>query len=713
MTISVGGLISGIDTESVISQILDIERRPILQLQQQEADYQVQLTAYGTFKSILNRIETAAEGLETASDFASFSASSGDTDLFTVSADSSATAGTHNVTVKQLAQAHMVKSAAFTGTEEILEFKIDANNQFIDFKENGDVEELTATISVGNYTVSELEAEIKTQLEAASDAAADPNNINYTVSYDSTTKKFTIQEAGSSLTQLDILWKTGTNGADGTGKSVASLLGYSNTADDTGAVTYTGDNDVGEGTIHLEIGSTFTISSTNNKINFIEIGGSGTGLELTATLDSGTYTISELLAELKEELDAATDSAATYTVTYDNSTQKFTIAGAGGSVTEIQYLWTTGASGNSVASTIGFTANDTGALSYAADSETGTVIDITISADDTIEDVADAINAADAGVLAAAIYDGANYYLTLGVEDSGAANVINLTVTDIDSDNTDNNSLSRLVYDEIGGTTRLTETQEALDSLIHVDGVTDIARSTNIIEDVIEGVTITLKDVHAIPASEHDTLTVSRNTSTAVTKINSFVSAYNKALDFFETYQGYDEETELAGPLQGDGTTNLIRNSLRRLVSQTLTGIDTFSRLSNLGIVLNDEGHLKVTSSTLNNALDDNFDDVVQFFTQTTTGSEGFAVRVVDYLDEVLDSIDGILTSRTSGIGDSIDDIEDKVETLMTRLEASEISMRVRFNALELLLGQYQTIGDSLTQQIMGLQNLSSYISNR
>ena len=712
MTISVGGIISGLDTESIISQILTLEAKPILKLQQQEAAYQVQLTAYGSLRSVLNSIKPTAQGLDSISDFTGFSATSGDTDIFTASAGSSAAPGFHNISVKQLALTHMVKSAAFTETEEVLEFKVTFDtNDNIDFKEDGGGE-LTATITAGTYTVSELEAEIKNQLETASDGGG--NNINYTVSYDSSTKKFTIKEDGSDLEQLDILWATGTNNA----KSASSLLGFA-AENDTGLLEYTSDNEVGEGTIHLEIGTTFTIDSTNNKINFLEVGGLGT--ELTATLDSGTYTISELETEIGTKLDDAVGSDADYTVSYDNSTQKFTIAGVGGTVTEIQYLWTTGTSGNSVASTIGFTANDTGALSYAADSEKGTVHDITISATDTIEDVADAINDADAGVQAAVIFDGTDYFLTMAAEDSGKANVITLMVTDTDGDNTDANGLSRLYYDP-NGTKRLSETQEAKDALIHVDGVTDISRSTNTITDVITGVTITLVDVHADPDGDppdYDTLTVSRNTSTVVSKIGSFVSAYNNALDFFETNQGYDEDIyaltkeKVYGPLQGDRTTNQIRNRLRRLINQNVPGVETFSHLSNLGIILNDEGRLEVDSSTLNTALDDHFDDVIQFFTQTTEGSEGFGVRMVDAVEDFLDSYDGILTTRTSGIQDSIDNIEDKVELLTARIEASAIRIRAQFNALEVLLGQYQSTGDYLSQQIIGLQNLNSYISNR
>ena len=197
-----------------------------------------------------------------------------------------------------------------------------------------------------------------------------------------------------------------------------------------------------------------------------------------------------------------------------------------------------------------------------------------------------------------------------------------------------------------------------------------------------------------------------------VSKVNSFVSAYNNALAFFEANQSYDEETEVAGLLQGDSTTNYIRNRLRNLTSQVFPGVETFSRLSDIGIELNDEGRLEVDSSTLNDALDDHFDDVVQLFTQTTEDSEGFGVRMVDLLDDFLDSYDGILTSRTDGIQDSIDDIDDKVERLTARLEASEIRMRAQFNALELLLAEFQTTADYLTRSILGLQDLNSYITN-
>lgn len=470
MSISVGGLISGLDTNSIIDQLLALQQKPIVKLQQQEANYQVELSAYGSMQAVLDSLKSAMGGLDSVSDLTSFSATSGDTDLFSVSADENATAGSYDVTVQNLAKVHKLTSGAFTETEA-----------------------------------------------------------------------------------------------------------------------------VGGGTIHLRLG----------------------------------------------------DAAA---------------------------------------------------------------VDISVSATDTISDVAQAINDADAGVNAAVIFDGTSYFLTLTGEETGAANLIDLTVTDDDTNNTDTNNLSRLVY-EAAGTKNLINTQTAEDSMITVDGVSDISRDTNVIDDVIQGVTITLESA---PATDNEAvLTVNRNTSAIVSKINSFVSAYNGALDLFEAYQSYDQGTETAGVLLGDATTNSIRNNLENLITDTVPGVESFSRLADLGIALNSEGQMEVDSSTLNSALDDHFDDVLQFFTQSTEGSEGFAVRMVDTMDAILDSSAGTLAARTDGIQNSIDDIEDQVERIEMRNLAWETRTRAQFNALELLLAGYQTTGNYLTQQILGMQNLNNYISNR
>ncbi len=135
-------------------------------------------------------------------------------------------------------------------------FVIDASNNKIDFDEGGG--ELNATLVNATYTPTTLAAEIKTQLEAT-------GAETYTITFSTSTGKWTILHANGAGT-LSLLWKTGTNGADGTDTHVGTTIGFSDAADDTGATPttgYTGDNIA----IHTEewvvfnFGSAMTVDS--------------------------------------------------------------------------------------------------------------------------------------------------------------------------------------------------------------------------------------------------------------------------------------------------------------------------------------------------------------------------------------------------------------------------------------------------------------------
>ena len=120
MAISVGGLMSGLDTESIISQIMAIEQRPIFLLQQKEAAYQAKISALGSFTGELSALQSAVSSLKEGDDFIPFSASSGNSDVLAVSASSAASSGTYQVEVVELAQAQQVRSAAFAGSDEVV-----------------------------------------------------------------------------------------------------------------------------------------------------------------------------------------------------------------------------------------------------------------------------------------------------------------------------------------------------------------------------------------------------------------------------------------------------------------------------------------------------------------------------------------------------------------------------------------------------------------
>lgn len=95
-----------------------------------------------------------------------------------------------------------------------------------------------AVVTLTNAVYNNPDA-LAAEIQAKADAAAGGSEV-ITCVYSDSTGKFTIAASGTAT--LSLLWKTGTNGSDNTDTHVGTLIGFSDAADDTGALTYTSDN---------------------------------------------------------------------------------------------------------------------------------------------------------------------------------------------------------------------------------------------------------------------------------------------------------------------------------------------------------------------------------------------------------------------------------------------------------------------------------------
>jgi flagellar hook-associated protein 3 FlgL len=124
--------------------------------------------------------------------------------------------------------------------EAVVNIAIDGTNNKLDFMEtNPDGQgkkgsELTALIQQKTYTShSELAREVEKALETESREKG--NSIDYAVSWDKDTQKFSIQENGNRLEEFHLMWQTGDNAPlaqGGTGESIGSVLGFNGDEDD-------------------------------------------------------------------------------------------------------------------------------------------------------------------------------------------------------------------------------------------------------------------------------------------------------------------------------------------------------------------------------------------------------------------------------------------------------------------------------------------------
>ena len=91
MAIQSTGIGSGLDVNSIISQLLAIESRPLARLQETASTTQTQLSTYGALKSRIAALGDAAEKLATAATWNKTRATSADTAALTVTSSGSAT----------------------------------------------------------------------------------------------------------------------------------------------------------------------------------------------------------------------------------------------------------------------------------------------------------------------------------------------------------------------------------------------------------------------------------------------------------------------------------------------------------------------------------------------------------------------------------------------------------------------------------------------
>ena len=223
--------------------------------------------------------------------------------------------------------------------------------------------------------------------------------------------------------------------------------------------------------------------------------------------------------------------------------------------------------------------------------------------------VRDAINAADAGVSASIVNDGSGYRLVVASKDAGLANALKISVADNDANDTDNAGLSQLVYDDTtGGTKNLTETVEAMNATLVIDGIA-ISKPTNTISDAIEGVTLNLLKAGTT------SLAVAQDTAGTKAAVESFVKAYNDLNKTLTDLSKYDAANKQASILTGDATVRSVQSQLRGLFNTALSSAGGgLTTLADIGVTFQTDGTLKLDASKLTAALSDSAKDVSTLF---------------------------------------------------------------------------------------------------
>lgn len=241
-TISFGGLATGLDTNSIISELMAVEKQPITLLQNQVSDENSRLAALTALNSKLQSFSTNINNLDSTSSIQAKKVDLSSSGYFSASATGSAQAGSYNVEVDALAQVE----------KQVSQGVADQSAQ------NFGLGTLTLTVGSNapvNITIDSSNNSLSGIVDAINNANA---GVTATVINDGTGNPYRLSISGDTANTSVSLTTTQPN-FNGDISSSLTTGGY---ADQTSQL-------FGSGTVTLSTGDVITLSNANNSLTDI------------------------------------------------------------------------------------------------------------------------------------------------------------------------------------------------------------------------------------------------------------------------------------------------------------------------------------------------------------------------------------------------------------------------------------------------------------
>ena len=315
----------------------------------------------------------------------------------------------------------------------------------------------------------------------------------------------------------------------------------------------------------------------------------------------------------------------------------------------------------------------------------GDSVDVSVNNGASLTDIAKAINSSKAGVTASVINDGTAKHLVITAKESGANNTISITgSTGWEGFNFRPSSAS-------ADTNSWVSQQAATSASVDVNGLT-ITSQSNTISDAVSGLSINLLKA----SSAGTTINVTQdNTSSITSALNAFVTAYNTAASSMKSMGAYNATTKVAGALQGDAVLRSAQAQVSRLVTAKY-GTGDLQTLSDLGISLQKDGTLKLDSTKLNKAIENDFAAVSEMVSAVGTGFK-------TGLNSLIDS-SGSVTSATESANRLVKELQKRQEAMQDRLDKIEERYVKQFSALDTMIAGFNQTSSSLASMLSALE---------
>lgn len=776
---SATGLISGINFTETVAQLVELESQPILLLQSQKADLETVSAELSTLSVKLSSLQSASNSLSSLSNFnantVSVTKNSSGVELLSAEVDETAVAGTSQIQVNQLAQAHSIASEGFVDDDTTAVASAAGTFKF-------KVGTAGAVTSV-SVTTSTTLVQLRDAINAADGSVnasiindgsgSNPYRLVLTAKDSGAANTISITENPTTLDftnkKVEDAFAIETNSYAGT---VSSNSGnnYLGSTNKTFLVEIVSGGDPGTATYKYSIDGGITFLGANgaayvagsNEIttqtsltNYIDgqaststTEGENEGVQIAFGASSGTlvagdqFTIDVFNPTLQEAKDAVIE-VGTLTISKSSNTISDVIQGVTLNLLQADS-----------SATIDVTVSeDTSGIKTQVDSFISAYNDVISYLQDQLSfDPEDP----ESNTAKPLLGDTTAILLKRQLQDlisstvpgssSGLNSLAKLGVstdTDTSEISLDDATFQAALDKSLTDVTRLfigigVPTNSQIEFLSKTDDTdpgtyglvinTAPTRATVLGANTVPTSGITAEETISVSfftdaTSTTSTPTTAQITAAAGSKINDIINALNsefatKGLDV--SASNNNGSIQIRADEYGDDFKIQVLSTASSPTNQsgfsdTLTedtGVDIAGTIN--GFSANAVGAVLTSGSGFG---DDGLSIRAEVSTTGAFGniavSSGVADRMAALVATIVDTSDGTIKIRQDGIQDSVDDIDDQIEKKQIAIAAFEQRTLEQFQRLEVLLGELQAQGNALTAGLTSIENLQAQINNR
>ncbi|MBX7256730.1 MAG: flagellar filament capping protein FliD [Candidatus Hydrogenedentes bacterium] len=299
---SVGGLVSGIDSDTLISQLVALERQPITRLQSQISLFQQRQEAIRGLRTTLTSLRNTVRDFQLTNQFSQFGATSSDSEVLTAEiSGQNPVSGAYTLNVTQLASATVARSSARMGSPI---------NTAVPLNSSG----LSEDVTTGKFSINGVVFDVNGSTDSLDSilSAINSSSAGVTASYNATTDKVTI--ANTAAGNTSVINFTYSGDEEDTVSNFLNLIGVST------STQYTNGS-----------GSTETVGTRNlgaiapsdllNTVNFA--GGAVTSGSFR--INGVSITVDVTVDSVSDVIQRINDSGAGVTASYDGTTDSIQV----------------------------------------------------------------------------------------------------------------------------------------------------------------------------------------------------------------------------------------------------------------------------------------------------------------------------------------------------------------------------------------------------